>query len=104
MRSLRQGLNKFDFHQDIAYCEGIPWHGVHIWKGAQQAFLAPPLRAHPIRHEKNLAMPFYIVDYVVTKSMLRSNGGAILLKDGTVVKKWSAAGLPSPEALTAMMQ
>lgn len=39
-------------------------------------------------------MPFYILDGTVSKTAMRSNPGLMLLKDGTVVHKWSYRDYP----------
>jgi hypothetical protein len=51
--------------------------------------------SEPFRHEHQLAMPFYTADATVLKAMIRSNPGAMLLKDGTVMGKWHHHALPS---------
>jgi len=40
------------------------------------------------RHEVQLAAPFYFADATVLKTMVRSNPGLLLLRDGLVLKKW----------------
>jgi len=49
------------------------------------------------RHEVNLAVPFYFTDATVLKTMMRSNPGIMLLKDGVVVGKWSRNDIPTAE-------
>ncbi len=39
--------------------------------------------------------PFYTTDGTTLKTMIRSNPGLILLKDGTIIRKWSHNSLPS---------
>lgn len=46
------------------------------------------------RHEYNLAVPYYYADGVVIKTMIRSIPGLILLKNGTVLGKWSHNNIP----------
>jgi uncharacterized membrane protein YphA (DoxX/SURF4 family) len=41
--------------------------------------------------------PFYTTDEKPLKSMVRANPGLILLHDATVLAKWNAADIPSPE-------
>ena len=45
------------------------------------------------------AYPYLKADEVLLKTMLRANTGLILLRDATVIGKWSAADLPSDEQL-----
>ncbi|MDR1405671.1 MAG: DoxX family protein [Prevotellaceae bacterium] len=43
--------------------------------------------------------PFHTTDEKPLKSMVRSNPGLIALQDATVLAKWSAADIPSPEEI-----
>lgn len=56
------------------------------------------------RHEYQLAVPYYFADATLLKTMIRSNPGIILLKDGTVVKKWHHNDVPSPEAVKELLK
>ena len=40
------------------------------------------------RHKHQLAAPYFFADATVLKTMVRSNPGILLLKDGTVMAKW----------------
>lgn len=40
------------------------------------------------RHENQLGAPYFFADATVLKTMVRSNPGVLLLKDGTVLAKW----------------
>jgi uncharacterized membrane protein YphA (DoxX/SURF4 family)/peroxiredoxin len=46
------------------------------------------------RHEHQLAFPIYTADDLVLKTMIRSNPGVFLFKEGTIVKKWHYKQLP----------
>lgn len=46
-----------------------------------------------------LVFEFFYADAVPLKSMVRSNPGLILLKDGVVIKKWPSTALPSYDEL-----
>ena len=39
--------------------------------------------------------PFYITDETTLKTVIRSNPGLLLLKDGTIIRKWSHNDLPN---------
>ncbi|MEN7548048.1 BT_3928 family protein [Rapidithrix thailandica] len=41
-----------------------------------------------LRHEVQLAVPYYFADKTVLKTMVRSNPGVILIEDGTIKGKW----------------
>ena len=45
--------------------------------------------------------PFYNTDAVTLKTIIRSNPGMLLLKDGTVIQKWSQYELPNDSELYA---
>ena len=47
---------------------------------------------------------FCQTDDIVLKTMIRSNPGLMLLKDGKVIRKWSHNRLPSEEVLTKQLQ
>lgn len=44
--------------------------------------------------------PFATMDEIVLKTMIRSNPGLILLKEGVVIRKWSTLSLPDEYQLT----
>lgn len=49
--------------------------------------------------EQKLVMEIYNADAVPLKSMIRSNPGLLLLKDGIVINKWPGSALPSYQEL-----
>ncbi|MDX5348463.1 MAG: DoxX family protein, partial [Hymenobacteraceae bacterium] len=55
------------------------------------------------RHEVNLAAPYYFADATVLKTMIRSNPGVMLLKNGTVVGKWSHNDTPKFEEVKELL-
>ena len=50
------------------------------------------------------AYPYLNTDEVLLKTMIRANTGLIVLKDATIVGKWSAADLPRDEQLVQTME
>jgi hypothetical protein len=46
------------------------------------------------RHDMNIATPYYFADATVLKSMIRSNPGIIVLKDGVVRAKYHYHDIP----------
>ena len=47
------------------------------------------------RHEVNLATPYYFADATVLKTMIRSNPGLMVLKNGTVMAKYHYHDIPA---------
>lgn len=45
--------------------------------------------------------PFCFTDETTLKTIIRSNPGLLLLKDGTIIRKWSHNDLPSSSSLNA---
>ncbi|RDC64313.1 BT_3928 family protein [Adhaeribacter pallidiroseus] len=51
------------------------------------------------RHETNLSAPYYFGDATVLKTMMRSNPGIMLLKNGQVVGKWHYNDTPDIQTI-----
>ncbi len=47
------------------------------------------------RHQYQLAVPYFLLDKTILKTMIRSNPGFLWLDNGTVKNKWSEAKLPN---------
>lgn len=56
-----------------------------------------------LRHEYQLAVPFYFVDSTVLKAMVRSNPGILLIQDGTVLGKWHINDLPDAGEIAGLI-
>ena len=54
------------------------------------------------RHEVQLGVPYYFADATVLKTMVRSNPGLIVMKDGTVRGKWHYNDVPSASEVTSI--
>ncbi len=60
-----------------------------------------PKKIQDFRHDIQAAYPFYTADDLVLKTMIRSNPGIYLLKNGLIVHKWHINQLPSFEQVQA---
>lgn len=54
------------------------------------------------RHEVQLAVPYFFADATVLKTMVRSNPGILLLKDGVVRGKWHFRDVPTADELSKL--
>ena len=48
--------------------------------------------------------PFFFTDATTLKTIVRSNPGLVMLRNGVVVGKWSHNRLPNPETLEMMVK
>lgn len=55
------------------------------------------------RHENQLAVPYYYADATVLKTIIRSNPGIALWKDGTVLGNWHHNDVPSATDVLLML-
>jgi uncharacterized membrane protein YphA (DoxX/SURF4 family) len=56
------------------------------------------------RHSVQLSAPYYMVDETILKTMVRSNPGTILIKNGIVLGKWHYNDTPQPELISRLLQ
>jgi hypothetical protein len=57
-----------------------------------------------LRHEAQLAIPYYYADGTVLKTIMRSNVGIWLLKDGVVKGKWHINDTPGIEDVLSLLK
>jgi uncharacterized membrane protein YphA (DoxX/SURF4 family) len=53
-----------------------------------------PKKIEDFRHAAQTAYPFYTADDILLKTMIRSNPGIFLLKNGQIIQKWHISKLP----------
>ncbi len=56
------------------------------------------------RHEYQLAIPYYFADATVLKTIIRSNPGVLLLKDGVVKGKWHWRDIPDAKEVEQLIR
>jgi uncharacterized membrane protein YphA (DoxX/SURF4 family) len=69
-------------------------HGLHFY-----AVYGGDVPAEPFRHEMQTPFEFFTADETALKTIIRSNPGLVLLKDGKVIDMWHHRHLPSPAEL-----
>jgi len=56
------------------------------------------------RHEHQLAVPYAFTDATVLKTMIRSNPGITLWKEGTVLGNWHERDAPASEEILDLLK
>ncbi|MFN6946105.1 MAG: BT_3928 family protein [Cytophagaceae bacterium] len=57
-----------------------------------------------LRHQTQLAIPYFYADGTVLKTMIRSNPGILLLQNGTVKGKWHINDIPETDNILKKLQ
>ena len=60
--------------------------------------------AEKFRHDYQCSYPFYQADETFIKTVIRSNPGLVLLKNGVVMGKWHHSEIPSIEQIASYIQ
>jgi hypothetical protein len=55
------------------------------------------------RHENQIPVPYYFVDATVLKTIIRSNPGICLWKDGTVLANWHHNDTPTGDDIRSLL-
>ena len=64
-------------------------------------FVLTSSESEDFRHENQTPYPFYEGDPTFLKTIIRSNPGVMLVKNGTVQAKWHHSKLPTFEQIKA---
>ena len=65
---------------------------------------SPEVEFDAFRHDHQLAVPFYFADATVLKTIVRSNPGLTLWKDGTVKGMWHHNDVPTTSEVLQLIQ
>ncbi|GAB5526354.1 MAG: DoxX family protein [Roseivirga sp.] len=57
-----------------------------------------------LRHEVQLATPYYYSDATLLKTMIRSNPGLVLMQDGEVMDKWHYNDIPDADGILSSLR
>ncbi len=60
-----------------------------------------PEKVYALRQTTNSNYAFYVADDILLKTIIRSNPGVVLLKNGEIIKKWHIKKLPPYEEIKA---
>lgn len=85
-----EGINKL-----VTECES---NGIEPWV----LTASPADKIEKLRHEVQLAAPYYYADATVLKTMIRSNPGLMFLDNGTIKGKWHVNATPDIEELKSL--
>ncbi len=73
--------------------EGLQVHAVTAFE--------TPAKIQDFKDQSESSYPFFVADDILLKTIIRSNPGIVLLKNGEVIKKWHYKKLPSYEEIKA---
>ncbi len=85
--------NKVNPFANSAMKNGVTVYGIVGGAGADMI--------NDFRTKHQIQFPFYKADDILLKTIVRSNPGMVLFKDGTILKKWHINKLPSFEEVKA---
>ena len=97
MYNVEKAKKKFEkINKLVAACEK---EGISPWV----LTASPAAKMEELRHDVQLAAPYYYADATVLKTMIRSNPGLMFLDNGTVKGKWHVNATPDIEGLKELL-
>lgn len=78
----------------VPFAEAAEKAGIKTYAATK---LADPAMIDDFRHRIQATFPVFMADDILLKTIIRSNPGVLLLKDGEIVEKWHESKLPSFE-------
>lgn len=63
-----------------------------------------PEKIQEWRENTGAEYPFGTMDEIALKTVIRSNPGLVLMKDGTIINKWAEGNLPDPSQLNELLE
>ncbi len=78
---------------EAAQADGYPAHAVVAFES--------PEKVNALREATGSDYTFFVADDILLKTIIRSNPGVVLLKNGEIIKKWHIKKLPSYEEIKA---
>ncbi len=84
------------FDEKLAPLAEIALQSGHEWIALTAS---PPEIVNDFRKKHDAAYPFFFSDERELKTIIRSNPGLVVLKDGVVVEKWPYRKFPSPDTI-----
>ncbi len=74
------------------------------WKVYGVAGGAGENKIDDFRHAAQTAYPFYVADDILLKTIVRSNPGIVVMKDGKIINKWHYKKLPKFEEVIGQLK
>lgn len=98
-KQVEKNINKWDKHFTERWTKVVNPVVIAAEKDGVKTFAVTgfddPERIDDFRHETQSAYPFLTADDIMIKTIMRSNPGVVLLKNGQIIQKWHFKQLPA---------